>query len=58
MKQLELPNGNVAQGFIFLFYEEVLIIRKRESVDADEVVREIDKLLQDCRGNDPVAVRK
>ncbi|XP_019511450.1 PREDICTED: protocadherin-17 isoform X2 [Hipposideros armiger] len=30
----------------------------RESVDADEVVREIDKLLQDCRGNDPVAVRK
>lgn len=30
----------------------------RESVDAEEVVREIDKLLQDCRGNDPVAVRK
>ncbi|XP_051051270.1 protocadherin-17 isoform X1 [Phodopus roborovskii] len=29
-----------------------------ESVDAEEVVREIDKLLQDCRGNDPVAVRK
>ncbi|XP_039733107.1 protocadherin-17 isoform X3 [Pteropus medius] len=32
--------------------------RGRESVDAEEVVREIDKLLQDCRGNDPVAVRK
>ncbi|KAF1674174.1 PCD17 protein, partial [Pygoscelis papua] len=30
----------------------------RESVDAEEVVREIDKLLQDCRGSDPVAVRK
>uniref|UniRef100_A0A803YLW0 Protocadherin 17 n=1 Tax=Meleagris gallopavo TaxID=9103 RepID=A0A803YLW0_MELGA len=30
----------------------------RESVDAEEVVREIDKLLQDCRGNDPVAIRK
>ncbi|NXU57899.1 PCD17 protein, partial [Turnix velox] len=30
----------------------------RESVDAEEVVREIDKLLQDCRGNDTVAVRK
>ncbi|XP_066236903.1 protocadherin-17 isoform X2 [Saccopteryx leptura] len=30
----------------------------RESVDAEEVVREIDKLLQDCRGNDPMAVRK
>uniref|UniRef100_A0A8C5N170 Protocadherin beta-1 n=1 Tax=Leptobrachium leishanense TaxID=445787 RepID=A0A8C5N170_9ANUR len=30
----------------------------RESVDADEVVREIDKLLQDCRGSEPVAVRK
>ncbi|XP_073899390.1 protocadherin-17 isoform X1 [Castor canadensis] len=30
----------------------------RESMDAEEVVREIDKLLQDCRGNDPVAVRK
>uniref|UniRef100_A0A670Y822 Protocadherin 17 n=1 Tax=Pseudonaja textilis TaxID=8673 RepID=A0A670Y822_PSETE len=30
----------------------------RESVDAGEVVREIDKLLQDCRANDPVAVRK
>ncbi|KAM4797494.1 protocadherin-17 isoform 2-T2 [Rhinophrynus dorsalis] len=30
----------------------------RESVDAEEVVREIDKLLQDCRGNEPVAVRK
>ncbi|KFU92034.1 Protocadherin-17 [Chaetura pelagica] len=30
----------------------------RESVDAEEVVREIDKLLQDCRGNDPVTVRK
>ncbi|XP_069496833.1 protocadherin-17 isoform X2 [Ambystoma mexicanum] len=30
----------------------------RESVDAEEVVREIDKLLQDCRGCDPVAVRK
>ncbi|XP_004642363.1 protocadherin-17 [Octodon degus] len=30
----------------------------RESVDAEEVVREIDKLLQDCRGNDPVSVRK
>ncbi|XP_008055669.1 LOW QUALITY PROTEIN: protocadherin-17 [Carlito syrichta] len=30
----------------------------RESVDAEEVVREIDKLLQDCRGNDSVAVRK
>lgn len=29
-----------------------------ESVDAEEVVREIDKLLQDCRKNDPVAVRK
>ncbi|NWU71752.1 PCD17 protein, partial [Pterocles burchelli] len=30
----------------------------RESVDAEEVVREIDKLLQDCRGSDPMAVRK
>ncbi|NWS28537.1 PCD17 protein, partial [Polioptila caerulea] len=30
----------------------------RESVDAEEVVREIDKLLQDCRGSDPVAIRK
>ncbi|XP_072266583.1 protocadherin-17 isoform X5 [Pyxicephalus adspersus] len=30
----------------------------RESVDAEEVVREIDKLLQDCRGSEPVAVRK
>ncbi|XP_053930591.1 protocadherin-17 isoform X2 [Cuculus canorus] len=30
----------------------------RESVDAEEVVREIDKLLQDCRGSDPVTVRK
>ncbi|NXP81263.1 PCD17 protein, partial [Ramphastos sulfuratus] len=30
----------------------------RESVDAEEVVREIDKLLQDCRGSDPVPVRK
>ncbi|XP_041440275.1 protocadherin-17 isoform X1 [Xenopus laevis] len=30
----------------------------RESVDADEVVREIDKLLQDCRGSEPVTVRK
>ncbi|XP_069061408.1 protocadherin-17 isoform X2 [Pleurodeles waltl] len=30
----------------------------RESVEAEEVVREIDKLLQDCRGCDPVAVRK
>ncbi|NXG58451.1 PCD17 protein, partial [Hemiprocne comata] len=30
----------------------------RESVDAEEVVREIDKLLQDCRGNDPVTIRK
>ncbi|XP_053311421.1 protocadherin-17 isoform X3 [Spea bombifrons] len=30
----------------------------RESVDAEEVVREIDKLLQDCRGNEAVAVRK
>ncbi|KAM6438680.1 protocadherin-17 [Rhynochetos jubatus] len=30
----------------------------RESVDAEEVVREIDKLLQDCRGSDPVSVRK
>ncbi|XP_041438392.1 protocadherin-17 isoform X2 [Xenopus laevis] len=30
----------------------------RETVDAEEVVREIDKLLQDCRGSEPVAVRK
>ncbi|XP_006008617.1 protocadherin-17 [Latimeria chalumnae] len=30
----------------------------RESVDAEQVVREIDKLLQDCRGSDPTSVRK
>ncbi|XP_078077820.1 protocadherin-17 isoform X2 [Mustelus asterias] len=30
----------------------------REGVDAEQVVREIDKLLQDCRGNDPSTVRK
>ncbi|XP_043927658.1 protocadherin-17 isoform X2 [Protopterus annectens] len=30
----------------------------RESVDAEEVVREIDKLLQDCRGTDTVSLRK
>ncbi|XP_041055747.1 protocadherin-17 isoform X1 [Carcharodon carcharias] len=30
----------------------------REDVDAEQVVREIDKLLQDCRGNDPSTVRK
>lgn len=42
LEQLEQPNRDLG----------------RESVDAEEVVREIDKLLQDCRGNDPVAVRK
>ncbi|KAF6084643.1 protocadherin 17 [Phyllostomus discolor] len=42
LEQLDHPNRDLA----------------RESVDAEEVVREIDKLLQDCRGNDPVAVRK
>ncbi|XP_067890212.1 protocadherin-17 isoform X2 [Heterodontus francisci] len=30
----------------------------REGVDAEQVVREIDKLLQDCRGSDPSTVRK
>ncbi|XP_007891644.1 protocadherin-17 isoform X2 [Callorhinchus milii] len=30
----------------------------REAVDAEQVVREIDKLLQDCRGSDPSTVRK
>ncbi|XP_078258874.1 protocadherin-17-like isoform X2 [Rhinoraja longicauda] len=30
----------------------------RDGVDAEQVVREIDKLLQDCRGSDPSTMRK
>ncbi|XP_062909828.1 protocadherin-17 isoform X2 [Mobula hypostoma] len=39
-------------------YEPSTRDQGRDGVDAEQVVREIDKLLQDCRGSDPSTVRK
>ncbi|XP_055493371.1 protocadherin-17-like isoform X2 [Leucoraja erinacea] len=39
-------------------YESSTRDQGRDGVDAEQVVREIDKLLQDCRGSDPSTMRK